>query len=187
MQRASWDVVFMRYTSPSHEVTHFLALLLVMTMKRVVRLYSQHAFWGWAQLRSQAYVIHTSWILRLAVNARCSMPAIFELMVVHRNTRCVGLVGIIQTLFSTIWAASTWVTKCNTDSNCEWSSLTDCTNAGQLRCYNCSSGMTAMKILTRIEISPVEGPQSISWHLIGSNWRNARLLRNDRPLHLLSV
>ena len=96
------------------------------------------------------------------------MPAIFELIVMHRNMRCVRLVGVVQTLFSTIWAASTWDTKCNTDSNCEWRSHTDCTNTGQLRCHDCSSGMTAMKIFTRIEISPVEGPQSISWHLIGS-------------------
>jgi hypothetical protein len=91
------------------------------------------------------------------------MPAIFELIVMHRNTRCVGLVGVIQSLFSTIWAASTWDMKCNTGGNCEWRSHT-----GQLRCHNCSSGMTAMKILTSIEICPVEGPQSISWHLIGS-------------------
>jgi len=28
--------------------------------------------------------------------------------------------------------------------------------------------MTAMKILTRIELSPVERPHGISWHLIGS-------------------
>jgi len=96
------------------------------------------------------------------------MPTIFELIVMHRNTPCVGLVGVIHTLFSTIWAASTWGPKWNTDRNCEWRSHTDCTNTGQLRCHTCSSGMTAMKILTRIEISPVEGPQSISWHLTGS-------------------
>jgi hypothetical protein len=81
--------------------------------------------------------------------------------------RCVSLVGVIQTLFSTIWAASTWDTKCNTDG-CEWRSLTDCTNTSHLRWHNCNSGMTATEILTRIEISPFEGPQSISWHLIGS-------------------
>lgn len=96
------------------------------------------------------------------------MPAIFELIVTHRNPRCVGLVGVIQTLFSTIWAASKWDTKCITDRNYEWRSHTDCSNTGQLRCHNCSSGMTAMKILTRIEFSPVEGPQSIFWPLIGS-------------------
>jgi hypothetical protein len=96
------------------------------------------------------------------------MPAIFELIVMHRSSRCVGQVGVIQTLFSSIWAASTWDTKCITARNYEWTSHTDCTNTGQLRCHNCSSGMTAMKILTRIEISPVEGPQSIFWHRIGS-------------------
>jgi hypothetical protein len=96
------------------------------------------------------------------------MPPIFEVIIMHRSMCCVVLVGIIQALFSTIWATSTWDTKCNTNGNCEWRSHTDCTNTGQWRCHNCNSGMTAMKILARIEISPVDCSRSISWQLIGS-------------------
>jgi hypothetical protein len=96
------------------------------------------------------------------------MPAIFELIVMHRIRAASAWSASSRRRFRRFKQRPRGTRSVTLIVNCEWRSHTDCTNTGQLRCHNCSSGMTAMKILTRIEIPPVEGPQSISWHLIGS-------------------
>jgi hypothetical protein len=56
----------------------------------------------------------------------------------HRNSLCIILVDINQTLTCPVMATSPWDMKCNTHGTCEYMMPADCTHMSQRRWYHCS-------------------------------------------------
>ena len=92
-----------------------------------------------------------------------------ELM--HRNSLCIILVNITQTLTCSIMATSPWDMKCNIHGTCEYVLPTDCTNISQWRWHHCSCKTRGMEkhMCSRMTNGTIQtkGPQNTTRYSTG--------------------